>query len=182
VLQVVEANENFRMLLCHDGIHTVVIHVTPKAMDAYRAGIQQDDSLSGNNNSIEMNSEDQLQQPQAPTLNKLAANQCLIQIKDWHWSTTIICSAWLRGMARPISRELANKSQPYCIQVGKLTHVGVNLPHNLYSSKNMQNSIPSTNILFHYYTSLLYTLYFVSSTLFLFHVFSINRSGTSRRE
>lgn len=165
---MIEANENFRMMLCHDGINLVVVHVPPKTLDLYRAGIvlPHQDSLNDDINlqNVEINSEDQLQQPQAPTLNLLAKNACLIQIGDWHWSTTTVCAAWLRGPMRLAAREFADKSKPFCLQIGKLTHSGVNLPHNIYSSKF--TALFFTYCLLVFYNLFLSFFYFLISPLF----------------
>jgi hypothetical protein len=54
------------------------------------------------------------------TLNRLGARRCLIAIKEWHWSTAVVCGAWMRGSVREAGNEILNKSKPFCIQVHML--------------------------------------------------------------
>ena len=110
------------MLYCHDGTHTVVVHVPPKTLTNY---------ATGNGSGATAAS---LSAGAAPTLNRLGAKGCLIGIGGWQWSTAVVCSAWMRGPVGESAQVLKNKSRPFCIQVGVLRHIDADLDHAIYAA------------------------------------------------
>ena len=123
VLQVIEGNDATRMLYCHDGTHTVVVHLMPRALDRYRAGF---------GIGFEPNSEDQAAAPLSATLNSIGRNRGLISISDWRWSITPLCTAWLRGGHVESGNLLAMRSSPLCIQANAICNVGSGLQHSIF--------------------------------------------------
>ena len=149
VLQVIEANDATRMLYCHDGTHTVVVHLPPQALSRYRVGQPSStaaQSSSGGASSSAKASSGRLsgsglRKDHGPppsmsavtsssssagtalplTLNRLGARRCLVAVKEWHWSTAVVCGAWMRGSVREAGNDLLNKCKPFCIQVRMLS-------------------------------------------------------------
>jgi hypothetical protein len=131
VLQVIEANDATRMLYCHDGTHTVVVHLPPQALGRYRVGLTGTQASSsggrgGGGGGSKASAGAGLSgwplasaaaAPAALTLNRLGARRCLVAVQAWHWSTAVVCGAWMRGSVREAGAEVLGKSKPFCIQV-----------------------------------------------------------------
>ena len=119
----------------HDGENSVMCHVTPAGFNHYRAGLDREGAL-GYGIGDSQGGQATTGAPPRPTLNRLAASASFISIDEWSWSMTIMCTAWLRGPDRPAGLKMAEQSKPFCIQVGRMDAVDVDMARDIHAERN----------------------------------------------